>query len=172
MAQEEIAEVVESQEPEAKQQYEGDDISALVTAKQRMAERDAEYASKFAAFAEKPSSTPSKPPRTRAAKPVSDPNYSNEGRSVPAPQPAVASYSNEGRSVPVAKESAAPYSNEGRSVPSPVSTGESAAVTKEAPSPTSYNSVKNGTGIKAVRNATPVQGKDAKEYASAWKQFK
>ena len=52
------------------QQYEGDDISALATAKQRMAERDAEYSAAFAKAAEKPED---KPAAKRSAKPRSKP---------------------------------------------------------------------------------------------------
>lgn len=80
----------------ADQQYEGDDISAIVTAKQRMAERDAEYSKQFAKL------TADKKPRSRAkaAKPATDTsNYGNEGKSVAAKPEA--GYSNEGRSVPV-----------------------------------------------------------------------
>ena len=57
-------EVTAEAEPAA-QQYEGDDVSALMTAKERMAKRDAEYSAKFAAFAAKDDP---KPPRKRAAK--------------------------------------------------------------------------------------------------------
>lgn len=59
----------EAEQPTA-QQYEGDDISALATAKQRMAERDAEYSAAFAKAAEKPED---KPAAKRSAKPRSKP---------------------------------------------------------------------------------------------------
>ena len=59
----------EAEQPTA-QQYEGDDISALATAKQRMAERDAEYSAAFAKAEEKPED---KPAAKRSAKPRSKP---------------------------------------------------------------------------------------------------
>ena len=59
----------EAEQPTA-QQYEGDDISALATAKQRMAERDAEYSAAFSKAAEKPED---KPAAKRSAKPRSKP---------------------------------------------------------------------------------------------------
>lgn len=59
----------EAEQPTA-QQYEGDDISALATAKQRMAERDAEYSAAFAKAAEKPED---KSAAKRSAKPRSKP---------------------------------------------------------------------------------------------------
>lgn len=43
---------IENDQPESRQQYEGDDLSALATAKQRMQERDAEYAAKFKSLTE------------------------------------------------------------------------------------------------------------------------
>ena len=88
-----------------KQEYSGNDIDAVVTAKQRMAERDAEYASKFKAFASS-NATPSKPVTKRVAKAApaavspDSKNYSNEGKSVPALKEAEPAYSNEGKSVP------------------------------------------------------------------------
>lgn len=48
------------------QEYEGDDVSALVTAKQRMAERDAEYAAKRAADAESEAPAPARKAPARA----------------------------------------------------------------------------------------------------------
>ena len=60
------------------QQYEGDDVSALMTAKQRMAERDAEYAAQQAA-AEKPSVL-------RRAKPKARPAARAMGPSRPVPE--------------------------------------------------------------------------------------
>lgn len=59
------------------QQYEGDDISALATAKQRMAERDAEYSAAFAKAAEKPED---KPAAKRSAKPRSKPAAKAEAK--------------------------------------------------------------------------------------------
>lgn len=64
----------EAEQPTA-QQYEGDDISALATAKQRMAERDAEYSAAFAKAAEKPED---KPAAKRSAKPRSKPAAKSE----------------------------------------------------------------------------------------------
>ena len=49
------------------QQYEGDDMSALMTAKQRMAERDAEYAAQQAA-AEKPAPVRRGKPKAKPAR--------------------------------------------------------------------------------------------------------
>ena len=51
------------------QQYEGDDISALMTAKQRMAERDAEYAAQHAAAPKEPSARVAKSAPKRSVGP-------------------------------------------------------------------------------------------------------
>ena len=48
--------------PEPAQLFEGDDLSALMTAKERMAQRDAEYSAKFAEAAEKSFPTPKPKP--------------------------------------------------------------------------------------------------------------
>lgn len=66
----------EAEQPTA-QQYEGDDISALATAKQRMAERDAEYSAAFAKAAEKPED---KSAAKRSAKPRSKPAAKAEAK--------------------------------------------------------------------------------------------
>ena len=157
-----------------KQEYSGDDIDAVVTAKQRMAERDAEYASKFKAFATS-NATPSKPATKRVAKaapaavsPASK-NYSNEERSVPAKEPLAASHSNEGKSVPVQKDlikdDAPAYSNEGRSAPE---AKELAAKPDEGMAGVSFKSVAEGNGLRGLKGSTTVPESDQEEFSRAF----
>mgnify|MGYP000099509468 CR=1 FL=1 len=167
---------------DTKQEYSGDAISAMVAAKQRMAERDAEYASKFKQFATS-NATPSKSMSKRVSKAAPAP-YSNEGRSVPVAKVAVAPYSNEGRSVPAKEPMDASYSNEGRSVPTqkelikdeaPAYSNEGRSVpeAKELPAAkpdegmagVSFKSVTDGTGLRGLGGSTKVPESDQEEFS-------
>ena len=76
-----MAEYIEDTESEVQdqpQQYEGDEIDALVLAKQRMAERDAEYASQHSKPVEGRLNKPSKPAAKPVAKPAAKPAAKSE----------------------------------------------------------------------------------------------
>lgn len=70
---------VEQEAPRA-QQYEGDDIDALMTAKRRMAERDAEYSAKFKSLTDEPAK---KPVGKATPKPAKRDNLSRVAESAP-----------------------------------------------------------------------------------------
>ena len=138
------------------QQYAGDDVSALVLAKQRMAERDAEYSAKFNAFASS-KSTPSKLRAKKTEKPT--PVYSNEGKSVPAPK--ADNYSNEGKSVPVASEtpaSAAPAVAD----PAPVASKSDDAGSM------SFKEVSGGSGLRSLNGGSTIPDPDRAEFSKAF----
>lgn len=138
------------------QQYEGDDVSALVTAKQRMAERDAEYAAKFKQFAE--GKKPATPRRKAKAAPAAKQDYSNEGRSVPVAKTTSVDSPNEVSPVPAKAE--AP------SDPAPV------AATKEDEgiADVSYADVNRGSGLRGLKGTTDVPKSDREEFSVAWHQ--
>lgn len=82
------------------QQYEGDDVSALMTAKQRMAERDAEYAAQQAAAPEAPRRPARKAkPAAKARPSAPTPEYAEEAPRRPSMMaPAVAALADKVRS--------------------------------------------------------------------------
>jgi hypothetical protein len=144
------------------QQYAGTDEDAMATAKRRMAERDAEYSSKFNDFASGNRKSPSVRGKSKTAV-VADKNYSNEGRSVPAPKVAVADYSNEGKSVP------APVKLDTPSVEVKPVVVESPAV---SPTDVSYSDASNGSGLRGLKGSSEVPKNDQEEYSDAWKTLK
>ena len=143
------------------QQYAGDDVSALVLAKQRMAERDAEYSAKFNAFASS-KSTPSKLRAKKTEKPT--PVYSNEGKSVPAPK--ADNYSNEGKSVPVASESpaVAPPAN---AAPADADPAPVASKSDDAGS-MSFKEVSGGSGLRSLNGGSTIPDPDRAEFSKAF----
>ena len=132
----------EAEQPTA-QQYEGDDISALATAKQRMAERDAEYSAAFAKAAEKPDSKPAK----RAAKPRSKPAAKAETKAT--------------KEVPAFAEDAPAVEQKVRKV----------AADNAGAGDAKFADVKGG--LRGLKGGTEIPADDPKkdraEYLSAWK---
>lgn len=142
----------EAEQPTA-QQYEGDDISALATAKQRMAERDAEYSAAFAKAAEKPESKPAK----RAAKPRSKPE-SKASKEVPA-------FAEDAPAVERKPEMTAP------AVKSVEQKVRKVAADNAGAGDTKFADVKGG--LRGLKGGTEIPADDPKkdraEYLAAWK---
>ena len=147
----------EAEQPTA-QQDEGDDISALATAKQRMAERDAEYSAAFSKAAEKPED---KPAAKRSAKPRSKPDAKAETKAtkeVPAfAEDAPAAERKPDMTAPIAKA----IEQKVRKV---VADNAGAGDAKFADVKGGLRGLKGGTEIPADDPK-----KDRAEYLSAWK---
>lgn len=151
---------IENDQPEAKQQYEGDDISALATAKQRMAERDAEYSAKFKSLTEDP---------PKKAAPVAKKKATEQ-------KPVVAKKA-ESKPVPAYAEDAPAVESKPESKPSmtaPV-VKESADKIKGALSKAGSVSNKEVSGgLRGLNGGTSVPSSveaDRAEYARAWKKL-
>lgn len=133
----------EAEQPTA-QQYEGDDISALATAKQRMAERDAEYSAAFAKAAEKPED---KPAAKRSAKPRSKPAAKAEAKAT--------------KEVPAFAEDAPAVEQKVRKV----------AADNAGAGDAKFADVKGG--LRGLKGGTEIPADDPKkdraEYLAAWK---
>lgn len=149
------------QEPAA-QEYEGDDISALAAAKQRMAERDAEYSAKFNEAAEAANPT-KKPAVKKAAAPArrvsSDvPAYAEDAPMVAKDEPDA-----------VAEEKPVVAKKRNPEMTAPVVRDAEAKVRK-------VSNVKRDEvqgGLRSLRGSTQVPANsDKAEYEAAWKKMK
>lgn len=151
----------EAEQPTA-QQYEGDDISALATAKQRMAERDAEYSAAFAKAAEKPED---KPAAKRSAKPRSKPAAKAETKAT--------------KEVPAFAEDAPAVERKAERKPdmtAPIAKAIEQKVRKVAADNAGAGDAKFADvkgGLRGLKGGTEIPADDPKkdraEYLSAWK---
>ena len=139
--------------PEPAQLFEGDDLSALMTAKERMAQRDAEYSAKFAEAAEKSFPTPKPKPAAKKSAPAAKrtsrptPEYAEDAPMQEKPA---------GKAEEPAAESAA----------EPV-----AKAAEEKPMGVKLDDMKGG--LRSLRGANQVPEKaDRAEYITAWKKLK
>lgn len=161
MDQEDIVDQVEA--PQAKQEYVGDEVDALMTAKQRMAERDAEYAAKYGSQSE------DKPAKKSAPKAEQKPSV---GKKTPeyaedAPlerQPAADSKSaSDGKPAAVKKDMTAPV----------VKNIEAKAKSSEGKD-VKYGDVKGG--LRSLKGGTDAYRdniqRDRDEYKAAWGKLK
>ena len=147
----------EAEQPTA-QQYEGDDISALATAKQRMAERDAEYSAAFAKAAEKPED---KPAAKRSAKPRSKPAAKAETKATKE----VPAFAEDAPAVERKAEMTAPIT---KAIEQKV---RKVAADNAGAGDTKFADVKGG--LRGLKGGTEIPADDPKkdraEYLAAWK---
>lgn len=135
--------------PEPAQQYEGDDLSAQMTAKERMAQRDAEYSAKFNEAAEKTFPTPKAKPAAKKSAPAA------KRTAKPTPEFAEDAPMQEKPAVKAEEPAAEPV----------------AKAADEKPMGVKLDDV-NG-GLRSLRGANQVPEKsDRAEYITAWKKLK
>ena len=151
----------EAEQPTA-QQYEGDDIGALATAKQRMAERDSEYSAAFAKAAEKPED---KPAAKRSAKPRSKPAAKAETKAETKANKEVPAFAEDAPAVERKPDMTAPIVKAvGQKVRKVAADNAGAGDTKFADVKGGLRGLKGGTEIPSDDPK-----KDRAEYLAAWK---
>jgi len=158
----EATEVADSPSPAATQQYEGDDISALATAKARMAQRDAEYSEKFKSLTEE---KPKRAPQSRA-----------KGATARPKKVAVAKAKDEPATTQQPVEPAAKQDSEPAKQSDAATTEKPAAKTDglTSKSATSMNNKDVAGGLRSLRGNSFIpesQATDQAEYAKAWKKL-
>ena len=131
------------------QQYEGDEISALETAKARMAQRDAEYLEKFRSLTEEAPKKPASKPKAKRS-PVKE-----KPKAEPA-KPTVDSFTDE---EPVPKQVVAE-----KAVQAPESN-------KPGPTELRFRDVNGGLRSLKGGSTIPASNSDQAEFSKAWKKL-